>query len=98
MKSRADLKHAQCCVIKIGSAVLTDNGQGLNRSAINHWVAQVSELKARGMNVILVSSGSVAEGMVRLGWSVRPHALHVRVQPNGPCVARLVVVPSSLSS
>ncbi|HAI97174.1 MAG: glutamate 5-kinase [Cycloclasticus sp.] len=76
MKSRADLKHAQCCVIKIGSAVLTDNGQGLNRSAINHWVAQVSELKARGMNVILVSSGSVAEGMVRLGWSVRPHALH----------------------
>lgn len=75
MKSRADLKRAKCCVIKIGSAVLTDNGQGLNRVAINKWVAQISELKSRGIDVIIVSSGSVAEGMVRLGWSVRPHAL-----------------------
>ncbi|MBV1899707.1 MAG: glutamate 5-kinase [Cycloclasticus sp.] len=75
MKSRVDLKRAKCCVIKIGSAVLTNNGQGLNRSAINHWVAQISQLKARGIDVIIVSSGSVAEGMVRLGWSARPHAL-----------------------
>lgn len=75
MRSRADLKRAKCCVIKIGSAVLTDNGQGLNRVAINKWVAQISELKSRGIDVIIVSSGSVAEGMVRLGWSVRPHAL-----------------------
>lgn len=76
MKSRTDLKRLKCCVIKIGSAVLTDNGQGLNRSAINHWVEQISELKSRGIDVIVVSSGSVAEGMVRLGWSSRPHALH----------------------
>ncbi|MEW4981923.1 MAG: glutamate 5-kinase [Cycloclasticus sp.] len=75
MKSRADLKRAKCCVIKIGSAVLTDNGQGLNRVAIDNWVAQISELKSRGIAVIVVSSGSVAEGMVRLGWSERPHAL-----------------------
>jgi len=75
MKSRADLKRVKCCVIKIGSAVLTDNGQGLNRSAINQWVAQISKLKSRGIEVIIVSSGSVAEGMVRLGWSARPHAL-----------------------
>ncbi|ORU91520.1 MAG: glutamate 5-kinase [Cycloclasticus sp. symbiont of Bathymodiolus heckerae] len=76
MKSRADLKQAKCCVIKIGSAVLTDNGQGLNRQAINDWVEQISELKSRGIDVIIVSSGSVAEGMVRLGWKTRPHALH----------------------
>ncbi|PHS71838.1 MAG: glutamate 5-kinase [Cycloclasticus sp.] len=75
MKSRASLKQVKCCIIKIGSAVLTGNGQGLNRSAINHWVAQISELKSRGIDVIVVSSGSVAEGMVRLGWDVRPHAL-----------------------
>ena len=75
MKSRADLKQAKCCIIKIGSAVLTDNGQGLNRVAIDNWVAQISELKSRGIAVIIVSSGSVAEGMVRLGWSERPHAL-----------------------
>lgn len=76
MKSRADLKQVKCCVIKIGSAVLTGNGQGLNHAAINTWVAQISELKSRGIDVIVVSSGSVAEGMLRLGWSKRPHALH----------------------
>jgi len=76
MKSRADLKNASCCVIKIGSAVLTDNGRGLNHAAINEWVEQISELKSRGVNVVIVSSGSVAEGMVRLGWNSRPHALH----------------------
>jgi glutamate 5-kinase len=75
MKSRASLKQAKCCVIKIGSAVLTDNGRGLNRLAIDNWVAQVSDLKSRGMDVVIVSSGSVAEGMVRLGWDERPHAL-----------------------
>jgi glutamate 5-kinase len=76
MRSRADLKQVKCCVIKIGSAVLTGNGQGLNHAAINTWVAQISELKSRGIDVIVVSSGSVAEGMLRLGWSKRPHALH----------------------
>lgn len=75
MKTRADLKQVRCCVIKIGSAVLTDNGRGLNRAAINSWVEQISELKSRGIQVIIVSSGSVAEGMVRLGWTTRPHAL-----------------------
>ena len=75
MKSRSELKQIKCCVIKIGSAVLTANGQGLNRAAINDWVAQISQLKSRGIDVIVVSSGSVAEGMVRLGWNKRPHAL-----------------------
>lgn len=76
MKTRAELSNIKCCVIKIGSAVLTDNGRGLNRAAINHWVEQISDLKSRGIAVVVVSSGSVAEGMVRLGWKQRPHALH----------------------
>lgn len=76
MKSRAELKHIKCCIIKIGSAVLTDDGRGLNRTEIDKWVGQISEIKALGIDVVVVSSGSVAEGMVRLGWSSRPHALH----------------------
>ncbi|PCH84114.1 MAG: glutamate 5-kinase [Piscirickettsiaceae bacterium] len=76
MKSRADLKKATCCIIKIGSAVLTDDGRGLNHSAINHWVEQISQLKKQGVDVVVVSSGSVAEGMVRLGWAERPHELN----------------------
>jgi len=76
MKSRDDLKKTTCCIIKIGSAVLTDNGRGLNHSAIDHWVEQISQLKKQGVDVVVVSSGSVAEGMVRLGWSKRPHELN----------------------
>lgn len=76
MKSRADLKQATCCIIKIGSAVLTDDGRGLNHSAINHWVEQISQLKKLGVDVVVVSSGSVAEGMVRLGWTERPRELN----------------------
>ncbi|ORU90416.1 MAG: glutamate 5-kinase [Cycloclasticus sp. symbiont of Poecilosclerida sp. M] len=76
MKTRVKLKQAKCCVIKIGSAVLTDDGRGLNLQAIDHWAAQISALKSKGIDVVLVSSGSVAEGLVRLGWNERPHALH----------------------
>ena len=76
MKSRLDLKNIKRCVVKIGSAVLTDNGRALNRKAINHWATQIAELKKRGIEVVVVSSGSVAEGMARLGWRERPHALH----------------------
>lgn len=76
MTSRSELKSAQLCVVKVGSAVLTCHGQGLNRDGINAWVDQIAGLKESGMDVVLVSSGSVAEGMLRLGWTQRPHALH----------------------
>ncbi len=59
-------------VIKIGSALLTANGVGLATEAIADWVAQIATLRARGINVVLVSSGAVAEGMSRMGWSKRP--------------------------
>ena len=62
-------------VIKIGSALLTNNGQGLNHAAIADWAGQIAGLHASGKELILVSSGSVAEGMNRLGWAQRPDEL-----------------------
>ncbi len=72
---RTDLTKTRRCVVKIGSALLTANGQGLDRDAIAGWVAQMAGLRAKGIEVVLVSSGAVAEGMMRLGWSQRPRAL-----------------------
>lgn len=63
-------------VIKIGSALLTDNGEGLALKALDHWVEQIAELKHAGHDIVLVSSGAVAEGVTRLGWKTRPEALH----------------------
>lgn len=74
--SRSDFKNAKRIVIKIGSALLTDGGKGLNQAAIAVWVAQMAVLKQQGIEVVLVSSGSVAEGMSRLGLKTRPKALH----------------------
>jgi len=76
MKNRADVKHSKRWVIKIGSALLTDDGQGLNREAIQDWVSQMVALRHQGVEVVIVSSGSVAEGMQRLGWSVRPSEIN----------------------
>lgn len=75
-ESRERLTQVKRCVIKIGSALLTNNGQGLDLPAISAWVAQVAALRARDMEVVLVSSGAVAAGMQRLGFKTRPHALH----------------------
>lgn len=72
---RSRLQHARRWVVKIGSALLTDNGQGLDQAAMAAWVAQMVALKARGIELILVSSGAVAEGMVRMGLSQRPESV-----------------------
>lgn len=74
--SRSDFAQAKRVVIKIGSALLTDGGKGLNQTAIAVWVEQMAALKQQGIEVVLVSSGSVAEGMSRLGLKVRPKTLH----------------------
>ncbi len=76
MRQRADLKQSRRWVVKIGSALLTADGAGLDRAAIHDWVAQMVALRARGIELVLVSSGAVAEGMMRLGWTSRPQALH----------------------
>jgi glutamate 5-kinase len=76
MRQRAQLKQSKRWVVKIGSALLTANGRGLDREAIASWVAQMAQLRTQGIEVVLVSSGAVAEGMMRLGWSQRPSAMY----------------------
>ncbi|NJD06982.1 MAG: glutamate 5-kinase [Methylococcaceae bacterium] len=76
MQSRTDLPRASRIIVKIGSALLTGGGRGLDQAAIAGWVSQIAALKQAGKEVVLVSSGSVAEGMSRLGWKTRPKALH----------------------
>lgn len=62
-------------VIKIGSALITGDGKGLDRERLGQWVDQIADLKALGEEVVVVSSGAVAEGMTRMGWVRRPSAL-----------------------
>lgn len=76
MSSRADFANIRRVVIKIGSSLLTKGGQGLDTVAIAEWVRQMAGLRQQGVDIILVSSGSVAEGMCRLGLKVRPTVLH----------------------
>ena len=74
--TRAITQDAQRLVVKIGSALLTNNGAGLDRDAIDGWVEQIAQLLAQGKEIVLVSSGSIAEGIVRLGWKTRPESIH----------------------
>jgi glutamate 5-kinase len=74
---RDELRQSKRWVIKIGSALLTNDGRGLNQAGISDWVAQMAQLhQQRGIEIVLVSSGAVAEGMVRLGWKNRPETIH----------------------
>jgi glutamate 5-kinase len=74
--TRSALNRSRRVVVKIGSALLTREGRGLNVEAIDDWVAQLAALRARNVEVVLVTSGAVAAGMQRLGRRERPHALH----------------------
>ncbi|MDB9951892.1 glutamate 5-kinase [Porticoccaceae bacterium] len=74
--NRQIAKDAKRWVIKIGSALLTNDGAGLDRNAIDGWVEQIAALLAEGKEVVLVSSGAIAEGIVRLGWKTRPNSIH----------------------
>lgn len=67
---------ARRVVIKIGSSLLTNSGQGLDSAALANWVEQIANIQGRGCEIALVSSGAIAEGMQRLGWKKRPHALY----------------------
>ena len=70
------LKNAKRVVIKVGSTLVTNHGEGLDRAAIARWAGQVAELMAQGKEVIMVSSGAIAEGMQRLHWQTRPIEIH----------------------
>ncbi len=70
------IAEARRLVIKVGSALVTNNGAGLDLAAIGEWARQITELHRRERQVILVSSGAIACGMQRLGWQKRPQAVH----------------------
>jgi glutamate 5-kinase len=70
------LLNAKRIVVKVGSSLVTDEGRGLDAQAIGHWCRQLAMLVKEGREVIMVSSGAIAEGMKRLGWTARPKAIH----------------------
>jgi len=70
------LKQARRIVIKVGSSLVTNQGKGLDHAALACWAAQIASLKQMGKEIILVSSGAIAEGMQRLNWESRPTALY----------------------
>ncbi len=74
-RNREQLGAARRWVVKIGSAMITNQGQGLDNFSIDAWVAQMAELHHAGRELLLVTSGAVAEGMKRLSWPQRPTAL-----------------------
>jgi glutamate 5-kinase len=73
---RTDIGQSSRWVIKIGSALITADGRGLDRTLIESWVEQIAQLRQMGKQVVLVSSGAVAEGMARLQWKQRPSELY----------------------
>ncbi len=74
--SREKLESSRRWVIKVGSSLVTARGRGLDHEAIADWCAQIAALRKEGREIVLVSSGAVAEGMARLGLSKRPDTLH----------------------
>ena len=65
---REKIRETRRWVIKIGSALITDNGCGLKHNLLDNWVNQISVLNDHGIEIVIVSSGAVAEGLTRLGW------------------------------
>jgi glutamate 5-kinase len=70
------IASASRLVAKVGSSLVTNDGQGIDREAVAHWARQIAALRAQGKQVVLVSSGAIAEGMARLGWAKRPTLMH----------------------
>ena len=70
------LLNAKRIVVKVGSSLVTNEGRGLDAEAISQWSVQLAALSKGGREVIMVSSGAIAEGMKRLGWATRPKAIH----------------------
>jgi len=74
--TRTRLATAKRFVVKVGSALVTNNGSGLDLGAINDWARQIAQLRSQGREIVLVSSGAVACGVQRLGWDRRPKTVH----------------------
>jgi glutamate 5-kinase len=70
------LRDARRIVVKVGSSLVTNEGRGLDEAAIGEWCRQMAIMAKDGREVIMVSSGAIAEGMKRLGWATRPQEIH----------------------
>src|SRR5512139_4065094 len=67
---------AKRIVVKVGSSLVTNEGRGLDHAAVARWAEEIAALKRSGKEIVLVSSGAIAEGIKRLGWNARPSAIH----------------------
>ena len=72
----SSLTSARRIVVKVGSSLVTNEGRGVDAEAIGNWSRQLAALAQSGREVVMVSSGAIAEGMKRLGWASRPKELH----------------------
>jgi glutamate 5-kinase len=73
---RGEIAGARRWVVKLGSSLVTNQGRGIDPEAVARFAGQIARLRTEGREVILVSSGAIAEGMKRLGWKDRPHEVH----------------------
>lgn len=76
MQPRDVVQRARRLVIKVGSSLVTDEGRGLDHTAVARWAEEIAALRNSGREIVLVSSGAIAEGIKRLGWKSRPAAMH----------------------
>src|SRR5687768_11671858 len=68
--------QAKRLVVKVGSSLVTNEGKGIDLDAVEQWARQLAALHGNGRQMVLVSSGAIAEGMARLGWPRRPNSMH----------------------
>jgi len=76
VQQSSTLAQASRLIVKVGSSLVTNEGKGIDTHAVGQWAAQIAQLTKSGKQVVLVSSGAIAEGMARLGWSRRPTEMH----------------------
>jgi glutamate 5-kinase len=76
LRPTSAVAQAKRLVVKVGSSLVTNEGRGIDLAAVEQWAAQIAKLHAQDRQIVLVSSGAVAEGMARLGWPRRPNAMH----------------------
>lgn len=74
--SASVVQNARRIVVKVGSSLVTAGGRGLDHAALSRWAEQIAALTEQGREVVLVSSGAIAEGIARLGWSKRPKSVN----------------------
>ncbi|MCL2872454.1 MAG: glutamate 5-kinase [Betaproteobacteria bacterium] len=75
MMKRSVVADARRIVVKVGSSLVTNEGRGIDHEAVLRWATEIAHIKKTGREVVLVSSGAIAEGMKRLGWTTRPSAI-----------------------